>query len=52
MELVGQTPLALPLDKVALDTGLWDTLYARHLVLAEAQSGPAMQSDFLKFRLF
>lgn len=33
MERMGQTPLALPLDEVALDTGLGDALYARHLVL-------------------
>lgn len=43
-----QTPPALPLDEVALDTGLWDTLCAGHLALAEATCNPAMGSDYLK----
>lgn len=55
MEHISQPPLALPLGEVLSGTGLWDTLCARHLVLAEATRSPASESDFFfffKFRLF
>lgn len=49
MEHISQPPLALPLGEVLSGTGLWDTLCARHLVLAEATRSPASESDFFFF---